>query len=64
MYLWHQDMLESFGLLGLLIAVAGAAASWAFVERPILHLAHRIAAGWRPVVPSPPVDVPPSISTV
>jgi peptidoglycan/LPS O-acetylase OafA/YrhL len=64
LYLWHQDMIESFGLLGVLIAVAGAAASWAFIERPVLELAHRVAATWRrPVIDVQlPGEVPPSVS--
>jgi peptidoglycan/LPS O-acetylase OafA/YrhL len=49
LYLWHKDLFITFGLLGvgwigLLIAIAGAAASWAFVERPILERAHGIVA--------------------
>jgi peptidoglycan/LPS O-acetylase OafA/YrhL len=44
MYLWHKDLFVAFGVVGLLIAVAGAAASWAFVERPMLEAAHRIGA--------------------
>ena len=44
MYLWHKDLFLSFGVLGLFIAAAGAAASWAFVERPILGMAHGVAA--------------------
>ena len=65
MYLWHQDMIESFGVLGVLIALAGAAASWAFIERPVLELAHRVAATWRrPAIDVQlPVEVPPSVST-
>ena len=65
LYLWHQDAIESFGLLGVLIAVAGAAASWAFVERPVLELAHRLAATWRrPTIDVQlPVEAPPSVST-
>jgi peptidoglycan/LPS O-acetylase OafA/YrhL len=48
MYLWHKDLFLAFGGIGLLIAVAGAAASWAFVERPILELAHAVVARSRP----------------
>jgi peptidoglycan/LPS O-acetylase OafA/YrhL len=53
LYLWHKDLfitfgLLGFGLLGLLIAIAGAAASWAFVERPILEAAHLFVARYRP----------------
>jgi peptidoglycan/LPS O-acetylase OafA/YrhL len=53
LYLWHKDLLITFGLLGfgllgLLIAVAGSAASWAFVERPILEAAHAFVARLRP----------------
>jgi peptidoglycan/LPS O-acetylase OafA/YrhL len=46
MYLWHKDLFLAFGVLGLLIALAGSAASWAFVERPILEAAHRMGASW------------------
>ena len=53
MYLWHQDMLESFGLLGAVIALAGAAASWALVERPILDMAHPASPRAGAVRPTP-----------
>jgi peptidoglycan/LPS O-acetylase OafA/YrhL len=43
MYLWHKDLFVTFGVGGLLIALIGAAASWALVERPILHVAHGLA---------------------
>jgi peptidoglycan/LPS O-acetylase OafA/YrhL len=60
LYLWHKDLLITFGLLGfgllgLLIAVAGSAASWSFVERPILEAAHLFVARYRP---SPNRDSP------
>ena len=66
LYLWHKDLFITFGLLGvgwigLMIAVVGSAASWAFVERPILELAHRVVARSRPprLVEVPvPVTVP------
>jgi len=45
MYLWHKDVLLAFGAPGLLIALAGSAASWAIVERPILNWAHSISRG-------------------
>ncbi len=48
MYLWHKDLFVTFGLLGLLISIAGAAASWAFVERPVLEVAHALVARFRP----------------
>jgi peptidoglycan/LPS O-acetylase OafA/YrhL len=48
LYLWHKDLILTFGVLGLLIAIAGAAASWAFVERPILMTAHAMVARFRP----------------
>ena len=44
MYLWHKDLFISFGPGGLVIAAIGAGASWALVERPILELAHAVAA--------------------
>jgi peptidoglycan/LPS O-acetylase OafA/YrhL len=49
LYLWHKDLFITFGLLGfgwlgLLIAVVGSAASWAFFERPILEVAHAFVA--------------------
>ena len=48
-YLWHKDLFVTFGLLGfgwlgLLIALVGSAASWAFFERPILEVAHEFVA--------------------
>jgi peptidoglycan/LPS O-acetylase OafA/YrhL len=60
MYLWHKDLFLSFGVLGLLIAAAGAAASWAFVERPILGIAHGVTARrriFRPAEEMVPVPV-------
>ena len=42
MYLWHKDLLLTFGLAGLVLALIAAAASWALVERPILNGAHAI----------------------
>lgn len=47
MYLWHKDLFVSFGVAGLPIALAGSAASWVLIERPILAMAHRTAAQWR-----------------
>jgi peptidoglycan/LPS O-acetylase OafA/YrhL len=44
LYLWHKDLMVSFGVVGVLIAIAGAAASWAFVERPMLERAHAVGA--------------------
>jgi peptidoglycan/LPS O-acetylase OafA/YrhL len=51
-YLWHKDLLVAFGPVGLVIALVGAAASWALLERPILAWAHRVARG-RTVEPAP-----------
>ena len=47
MYLWHKDLFLAFGVAGLLFSIAGSAASWGFVERPILDVAHRVGARWR-----------------
>jgi peptidoglycan/LPS O-acetylase OafA/YrhL len=47
-YLWHKDLLLAFGSIGLLVALVGAAASWALIERPILNWAHVIAKGRAP----------------
>ncbi|HXG26228.1 MAG TPA: acyltransferase [Candidatus Binatia bacterium] len=45
MYLWHKDLFIAFGpWFGLLIAIAGSAASWAFIERPILARVHAHSA--------------------
>jgi peptidoglycan/LPS O-acetylase OafA/YrhL len=44
MYLWHKDLSISFGAAGLLIALAGSVFSWWLVERPLLAVAHFIAA--------------------
>jgi peptidoglycan/LPS O-acetylase OafA/YrhL len=54
LYLWHRDLLTTFGVPGLLIAAVGAAASWALVERPILDWGHRIAARLRRDEPAEP----------
>jgi peptidoglycan/LPS O-acetylase OafA/YrhL len=43
MYLWHKDLYISYGVVGFVIAAAGAALSWALIERPILSWAHRKA---------------------
>lgn len=43
LYLWHLDLFTAFGIAGLPIALAGSAASWFLIERPILAWAHRIA---------------------
>jgi len=56
MYLWHKDLFISFGALGLVIALVGAAASWAIVERPVLAVAH-LVAGRRRVVVDPAIAV-------
>jgi peptidoglycan/LPS O-acetylase OafA/YrhL len=58
LYLWHRDLLIAFGVPGLVIAVVGAGASWALVERPILDWAHRVAAGWRRAKPDDPLVAP------
>ncbi len=62
MYLWHKDVLVSFGVIGLLIAIAGAAASWAFLERPVLELAHGVAARRRLVRPADEIVPIPAIT--
>jgi peptidoglycan/LPS O-acetylase OafA/YrhL len=51
-YLWHVDLLRTFGVPGLVLVLVGAAASWVLVERPILGWAHRIGTGLsRPATP-------------
>lgn len=60
LYLWHKDLFLSFGVIGLLIAIGGAAASWALVERPVLEWAH--SAGARLRRPLTPVAIPPAIT--
>ena len=52
-YLWHKDLLIAFGPAGLAIALVGAAASWALIERPVLAWAHRVTRGR---VPTPAPD--------
>ena len=47
LYLWHYDLIRTFGVAGVAISIVGAGLSWAIVERPILELAHRRAAAWR-----------------
>ena len=47
LYLWNWDMLKAFGWAGVAISFAGAALSWALVERPILARAHALADRWR-----------------
>jgi len=61
-YLWHKDLLIAFGPVGLLIALAGAAASWALLERPILAQAHRVA-GTRTQRPAPEHLLPTTVRT-
>lgn len=56
-YLWHKDLLIVFGPVGLAIALVGAAASWALLERPILAWAHRVV-GTRTVGPAPEQLIP------
>jgi peptidoglycan/LPS O-acetylase OafA/YrhL len=51
MYLWHRDLLITFGVFGVVIAAIGSALSWAIVERPILDRAHRVASRWRRAAP-------------
>ena len=63
MYLWHRDLLLTFGVEGLLIAAIGSAASWALVERPILEWGHRIAARFQRVRPADPAMVPSPVRT-
>jgi peptidoglycan/LPS O-acetylase OafA/YrhL len=43
-YLWHLDLLQAYGAISLPFALLASAASWAFVERPILEWAHRFSA--------------------
>ena len=45
LYLWHKDLFIALGPIGLIVAVIGAAASWAVIERPILRLATSISVG-------------------
>ena len=52
LYLWHKDLLLAFGFPGLVLAFAGAAASWHFVERPVLARAHALADRWRAEQPN------------
>jgi peptidoglycan/LPS O-acetylase OafA/YrhL len=52
LYLWHRDLFVAFGIVGLPIALIGSALSWAFVERPVLDWAHRVAQRWRPLSPA------------
>lgn len=59
LYLWHYDLLRTFGIAGLAIALVGATLSWIVVERPILNWAHRRAARWRP----PPIESPTGSTT-
>ena len=47
-YLWHKDLIIAFGPGGALLALVGAALSWAVIERPILNWAHGLAR--RPAV--------------
>jgi peptidoglycan/LPS O-acetylase OafA/YrhL len=61
-YLWHKDLLIAFGPVGLVIALVGAAASWALVERPILAWAHRVARGRTPG-PAPEQLLPTAVGT-
>lgn len=56
-YLWHKDLIQTFGPVGAILALIGAAVSWALVERPVLDLAHRVARGFRaPIADRPAVE--------
>jgi peptidoglycan/LPS O-acetylase OafA/YrhL len=45
LYLWHKDLILALGpVVGVALAVAASAASWAFVERPILARVHALTA--------------------
>jgi peptidoglycan/LPS O-acetylase OafA/YrhL len=57
MYLWHRDLMISFGVVGVVLAAVGAAASWAIVERPVLERAHRVTARWRAKPAAEPIPV-------
>ena len=61
MYLWHRDLFSAFGVVGVVVAAVGSAASWAIVERPILDWAHRVSAGWRRRRDSDALVVGPSV---
>jgi peptidoglycan/LPS O-acetylase OafA/YrhL len=63
MYLWHRDLLTTFGVAGIVFAAIGSAASWALVERPILEWGHRIAARFQRVRPADPAIVPSPVRT-
>ena len=63
MYLWHRDLLLSFGVVGVLIAAIGSALSWAVVESPILNWGHRIASRFQRVPPTDPAIVPSPVRT-
>jgi peptidoglycan/LPS O-acetylase OafA/YrhL len=60
LYLWHKDLFIAFGPWpGLAIAIVASAASWVFVERPILARIHEITARRRAGrVVEQPVPVP------
>lgn len=61
MYLWHFDLLRTFGVtLGLALALMVAVASWAIVERPALAWSHRLS---RQSVPQMQSQVEPMVAT-
>jgi peptidoglycan/LPS O-acetylase OafA/YrhL len=47
LYLWHLDLIRTFGMIGLVSAALAAALSWALIERPVLNWAHRVSAAWK-----------------
>jgi peptidoglycan/LPS O-acetylase OafA/YrhL len=58
LYLWHKDAYIAFGpWIGLLLALAASALSWALVERPILARIHAVADRRRHRAAEQPVAV-------
>jgi peptidoglycan/LPS O-acetylase OafA/YrhL len=55
-YLWHVDVLATFGLIGLVLVLAAATASWVFLERPVLRWAERFTNGLRERAPERPTE--------
>ena len=46
LYLWHADLMQQYGVLGIVLTFVIAAASFLLLERPLMSLVRRRIAAW------------------